>query len=331
MRKIPILICIILMVGSFTCSKKSQITYKKLFLKSGSIEYISRDIPYINSLKRKGDQIFIISKDIYEIDLREKTEKLLFKDGPGPNEVLNPNKIIFWDGDFYINSYYESKFIYKFNPDLLNKQIERFNIGKNIRFDSFGFISKNLLVMANVNWSDGLVQIHGLEKNIIKKIGKPEYIKTMEKFNVSAGILCIADGMVYVIERIKPEIKVISANQARILKSLILAPPFYIAVPSKYTPQKYDTKAHREWMASWTSISDIMVQNRWLLVRYKWGYDFLFGYELINLDIPNNRYYIDKTTRLIYDFSIDKNNIRFYMVENSKEGDLEWEKVDALF
>ncbi|HLP60086.1 MAG TPA: hypothetical protein VK186_14700 [Candidatus Deferrimicrobium sp.] len=265
------------------------------------------------------------------INLRKKTGEIIFKDGPGPDEVFHPNRIISWDGNIYINSYYDSRFIYKFNPDSQRLKIELINLGKNISFDNFGFISKNLLVMANVNWYDGLVQIYDREKNTFKKIGTPTYIKAMEKFNVSAAILCIANDMIYLVESIKPEVKVISIAQEKIVKSFVLSPPFYIAIPSRYTPKKYDMKAHREWMASWTSISDIMVNQGWLLVQYKWGYDFLFGYELINPINPNNRYYIAKTTAQVYDFSMEGKKIRFYMAENSKKGDLEWKTAEAPF
>lgn len=212
-----------------------------------------------------------------------------------------------------------------------NPKIEQINIGKNTRFDSFGFISKNLLITANVNWYDGLVRINDLEKNTCKKIGTPTYIKTMEKFNVSAAILCIVGNTIYLAEAIKPEIKIIPIKEEKFIKSLKLSPPFYIPVPSEYTAQKYDTKAHRGWMGSWTAISDIMSNNGFLLVRYKWGYDFLYGYELINLSNPNNRYYISKIPALIYDFSLEAKNILFYMAENSSAGDIEWKKAKASF
>lgn len=332
MRGLRSSICIIVMAGSIACSKnsKTEISYKELSLAKKSIEYISRDIPHvINSLKRTQDRIFLTFHGVYEINLREKTEKLLFKNGAGPDEIYEPYLISIWNGDIYINSYYDSKFIYKFNSNSPRLEIERVNIGQPKNFNGFGFISKNLLVMANVNWYDGLVRIYDREKDTFKKIGTPTYVKTMDIFNVSAAHLCFDDGMIYLVEGIKPEVKIISAAQAKIIKSLILSPPFYIAIPPKYTAKKYDDKAHREWMASWTSISNIMLNNGWLLVRYRWGYDFLFGYELINLEDPGNRFYIDKTTELIYDFSMEGNNVRFYMVESPDVGDLTWKTADA--
>lgn len=332
MRSLRKSICIILMTSSIACSKnsKTEINYKELSLANKSIEYISRDIPHvINSLKRKQDRIFLSYQGVYEINLREKTEKLLFKNGVGPDEIYEPYLISIWHGDIYINSYFDSKFIYKFNPDAPRLKIERVNIGQLKSFNGFGFISDNLLVMAYVNWYDGLLRIYDLEKNTFKKIGTPTYVKTMDKFNVSAAFLCIDDGMIYLAERIKPEVKIISAAQAKIIKSLILSPPFYIAIPPKYTAKKYDDKAHREWMASWTSISNIMLNNGWLLVRYRWGYDYWFGYELIKLDNPDNRFYIDKTTEQIYDFSMEGKNVRFYMVESPDVGDLKWKTAEA--
>ncbi|MCX6583834.1 MAG: hypothetical protein NT166_26970 [Candidatus Aminicenantes bacterium] len=331
MRVFTSAICIVLLAGSISCSKnsKTEINYRELFLAKKSIEYISRDIPYVNSLKRNKDQIFVIGQDVHEINLREKTENILFKDGLGPDEILNPHRITFWDGDFYINSTSQLGYIYKFNPGTQKKKIERVNVGKVICFDDFGLISKNLIVMARVYWKDGLVQIYDRERDIYKKIGTPTFVYAMNRFNVSFASLYIDDGMIYVIESIKPEVKVISAAQAKIVKSLILSPPFYIPIPSKYTAKKYDDKAHREWMDSWTLISDMMLNNGWLLVQYKWGYDFLFGYELINLKDTDYRFYIDKTSEQIYDFSIEGKNIKFYLVERPEEGDLTWETAEA--
>jgi WD40 repeat protein len=318
------------MAASISCSKKIEIHYKELSLANKCIEYISRNIPYnINDLKRKQDRIFLSCRGVYEINLREKTEKLLFKNGAGPDEIYEPYLITMWDGNIYINSYLDSKSIYKFNPDSQRLEIERVNIGNTKSFNGFGFISENLMVMANVNWYDGLVRIYDLEKDTFKKIGTPTYVKAMEKFNVSAVYLCIDDGLIYLAERIKPEIKIISAEQAKIVKSLILSPPFYIPIPLKYTAKKYDDKAHREWMASWTSVSNIMLNNGWLLVQYRWGYDFLFAYELINLKDTDNRFYIDKTTDQIYDFSLEGKDVRFYLVERPEEGDLKWKTAEA--
>lgn len=329
MRSLIVAICIVLMAGLISCSKKKEIHYKELLLVKKNIEYISRDIPYANSLKRNKDQIFVICKGVHEINLHEKTEQKLFRDGLGPDEVLNPNRIISWDGDFYINSKVQLEFIYKFNPDPREKKIERVKIGMGMCFDDFGFLSKNLIVMAKVYWLDGMVQIYDREKDSFKKIGTPSIIQAMDRFNVSAASLCIDDGMIYVVESIKPEVKIISAEQAKIVKSLKLSPPFYIAIPPEYKVKNYDNKAHREWMASWTSISDIMVNNGWLLVQYMWGYDFLFGYELIKLDDPDNRFYIDKTNEQIYDFSMEGKTATFYTVECIEIGDLRWKTAEA--
>lgn len=319
------------MVGSIACSEKSkiEISYKELSLSNKNIEYISRDIPYVNSLKREKGRIFVICHDVHEINLQEKTERLLFKDGLGPDEVLNPKRITSWDGDIYIISRYQLGFIYRFDPGSQKKKIERVNVGKVISIDAFGFISKNLIVMANVNWYDGLLRIYDREKDTFKKIGTPTYVIAMEKFNVSDAFLCIDGGMIYLAEAIKPEVKVISAEQVKIVKSLILSPPFYIPIPPKYAVKKYDEKAHREWMASWTSISNIMLNNGWLLVRYKWGYDFMFAYELINLKDTDNRFYINKTSEQIYDFSVEGKNVRFYLVERPEEGELTWKTAEA--
>jgi hypothetical protein len=331
MRGLTSSICIVVLASSISCSESSkiEINYKELLLVKKSIEYISRDIPYVISLKRKQDQIFVICNDVHEINLREKTEKVLFKDGLGPDEVPSPKRITFWDGDFYINSFHQLGYIYKFNFGSQKKKIERFTIGMAMSFDDFGFISKNLTVMAKVYWLDGMVQIYDREKNSFKKIGKPTIVQAMDRFNVSAASLCIDDGMIYVVESIKPEIKVISAVQAKIIKSLILSPPFYIAIPPRYTVKKYDDKAHREWMASWTLISNIMLNNGWLLVQYRWGYDYWFGYELINLEDPDNRFYIDKTTEQIYEFSMEGKTVSFYSVEYIEEGGLTWKTAEA--
>lgn len=330
MRKLKCILCVIFMAALFSCSKKNEITYKQLSLAEKNIEYISKDIPYVNSLIRRQGRIFLYCKDIYEINLEEKTGKLLFKNGVGPDEIFNPAMIGTWDNDIYINSNYQLEYIYKFNPDSAIKKIERVNIGKVMSFDDFEFISKNLLVMASVYWKDGIVQIYDRAKNTFTKIGTPTYVKAMDIFNVNAAFLCVDNGMIYLAEKIKPGVKIISA-EAKIVKYLTLSPPFYIGIPSRYTPKKYDIKAHRQWMAGWTSISDIMVNNGWLLIRYRWGYDFVFGYELINLGIPGTRYYMDKTAVQIYDFSMAGGKPIFYMVESTVDGDLKWETAKASF
>lgn len=319
------------MVVLISCSKKNEITYKPLSLVEKEIEYISNYIPFVSSMIRRQERIFFCYKDLYEINLKEKTGKLIFPNGVGPDEIFNPCMIRTWDNNIYINSNYQLEYIYKFNPDSEIKKIERVNLGKVMSFDDFEFISKNLIVMSNVYWKDGIVQIYNREKNTFTKIGTPTYVKIMDIFNVNTAFLGVDNGMIYLAEAIKPEIKIISTEQAKIVKFLILSPPFYISMPAKYTPKKYDIKAHRQWMAGWTSISNVIVNNGWLLVRYRWGYNFEFGYELIKLDRPDNRYYIDKTAEEIYDFSIEGKKIIFYMVESTGDGDLTWETAKAFF
>jgi hypothetical protein len=94
--------------------------------------------------------------------------------------------------------------------------------------------------------------------------------------------------------------------------------------------QKYDLKNHRKWMASWTSISNIMVNNGWLLVSYKWGYNWGYAYELIKLKNTWERYYIKRCSNHIYNFGIEGNRVTFDLVEETDQGDLKWQKAETF-
>lgn len=327
-----LLLCISLMVFSISCSKKAEraIKYKELTIKKLSVDYVSRDIPFAGVVKRDRHNIFLRARNVWHIDLKEKTEKVIFKDGVGPDEILKPLKIRLWKNDCYINSSYPLNYIYKFNPTSQKEKLERFNIDKFCYFDDFEFISENLIAMANVYWKDGLLRIYDTDKGTVKEIGKPHLVQMMMKFNVNAASLCIYDGMIYLVESITPEIRVVSVADLKSVNLIRLSPPFYVPLPKKYNVQKYDLKNHRKWMASWTSISNIMVNNGWLLISYKWGYNWGYAYELINLQNTWERYYIKRCSNHIYGFEIEGNRITFDLVEETDQGDLKWQKAETF-
>ena len=90
--------------------------------------------------------------------------------------------------------------------------------------------------------------------------------------------------------------------------------------------EKYDHKAHKKWMAKWSGVSDIMCKKGWLLLKYRWGYDQRFCYELVNVRTPDKRLYIGETSKDIYTFDVNGNKMSFDFSEQTDE-QIQWKKA----
>lgn len=264
------------------------------------------------------------------VDLKSKTEKFLFREGIGPDEVFNPYRIVGWKNEIYINSYYSLNYINRFSTGGDEFKLDRFHFELPIDFDDFVFISDNLLALANVNWEAGFVRFYDLKSKNFIKIGTSKITDIMLKFNVNRASLCILGDKLYATQSIKPEIQVISIKEKKFLDPLLLSPPFYKPIPERYTVKKYDDKGHRKWMAGWTSVFDIIGKDNWLLVIYRWGYDQRYCYELINLIDVDNRFFIGETSYMIYDFTVEKDYVDFEACVQQEEN-IAWKRAKAYF
>ena len=309
------------------CNRNSSLSYKLISpeIKSTETIYRSENIPSISCQARIKNKIIAISNDIVLIDLDKKQDRIIFKNGTGPDQVYKPSRLRIYNQDIYINSFYSLNRIFKISGIDEEIKLEQVNFGINIfDIDDLKFISEDTLVLANVYWPDHLIKIYDSKKHrILKKIGKSKKDKLMMKFNINQASICVVKDKLYIIESIAPEIIVFSLEKYTMVEKIVLNPPFYKPHPKKYKVNKYDDKGHKQWMSSWTSINDILTDKAWILIKYKKGYEPLYFYEFIDLKNKSNRLYIPETSSNIFEFSIEKDFIKVWATKLDGEN-IEW-------
>lgn len=325
-------VLLVLIVTITTCCNREEkhAFYEKLEIRDRKILQISEEIPLINDLAKLRDSIFIISKkDIWVRDLNSKKEKILIKDGIGPDEVYKASRIIRFNDELYLNSYFQLKYIYHLSPDPDKFKLERIYLDIPLDFDDFDFISDSLMVMVNVYWETGFIRFYDLKSKNYLKIGKNEISEIMGRFNVNWASICVLGENVYVVQATKPEIMVISSKEKKISNTIKLYPPFFKPIPRKYKVEKYDHNSHKRWMAGWTSVYNILGKGEWMLVIYRWGYEQRYCYELIYLKDLEHRFYIEETPSRIYEFDVHKNHINFELYED-EGAKISWQHAQSF-
>lgn len=314
------------------CKSGEKVSYKEIRLQNDVIEFKTHETTMYSAIVRYRDRVFSITTDdeVRLIDMANKREQILFKKGIGPNEVYEPWSIRLFDKKCWVCPIGPGKYIYYFSPDTDTPSLDRIELKNQVRFDDFDFLSKDEVLMTFPIWEDGLLLAYNRKTGDEKKFGKSKIIDLMLRFNVSIASLELINNKAYITQSIIPEIQVISLeNLSGDIDKIKLSPPFYIPIPDKYITNKYDHKAHKKWMESWASISDIMSYNDWILVVYRYGYEYLYSYELFNLKNMTHRYYINKTISRIYNFKIDKNKA-FFDICNQEEESVIWKKSEAF-
>jgi hypothetical protein len=233
-----------------------------------------------------------------------------------------------FNNELYVNSYFQLNYLCHFSADLNNLNPERIYFDLPLDGDDFDFLSSSLMVMTRAYWEKGYVRFYDLKSKKTVEIGESKITDIMLKFNVNRSYLCVLAGKIYVVQATKPEIMEISIKSAKITNTYTLSPPFYRPMPKKYNVLRHDGKNHKKWMASWTSLDDIMGNENFLLISYRWGYDRRFCYELINTKNVDYRYFIDETPGQIYDFEVHKNHIEFDLCEQQDDKIL-WQHAQA--
>jgi hypothetical protein len=331
-KKVCFYVNIALILGAMTtasCSKAEKpISYKKLEIQGKKIEHISLEPPYVIGPTKVGHKIFLISKGVWLVDLDLKKERLIIKTGIGPDEVYNPMRIIRFNDEIYVNSYYQLNYLCHFSTDSDNFKPDRINFDHPLDPDDFDFVSDRLMVMTRAYWETGYVRFYDLKSKKTVNIGKSKITDIMLKFNVNRSSLCVLADKVYVVQATRPEIMEISIPGEKISNTYTLSPPFYKPMPKKYNVLRHDDKNHKKWMSSWTSIDDIRGNGDWLLVSYRWGYDRRFCYELIDTNDVDHRYFIEETPCQVYDFEVHKNRIDFDLCELQEDRIL-WQHAQA--
>jgi len=168
------------------CNRNSSLSYKLISpeIKSTEIIYRSENIPFVSCQARIKNKIIAISNDIVLIDLDKKQDRIIFKNGIGPDQVYKPSRLRIYNQDIYINSFYPLNHIFKISSIDEEIKLEQVNFGVNIfDIDDLKFISKDTLVLANVYWPDHLIKIYDSKKHrILKKIRKSKNDKNHKQW-----------------------------------------------------------------------------------------------------------------------------------------------------
>jgi hypothetical protein len=271
-------VIILLLVTCKNTTNLKDINYKHIHLTTFFTKKVDCNYKLSSNAVKVKDFILMESnnKGILKINLLQNKSSLLFKEGQGPNEILSPKKIVLKNKFCWINSFYETPYIYRFNPLASQPILERINIKTIHSTDDIEPISNNLIALSNVYWQDGLLKIYNTEKKTCLTVGKPTFIKLMNKFNVNFSSLYVNKNKIYIIQSIVPEIKVFNIETKCFEKNIKLQPPFYKPIPPKYNIDKFDYKGHRKWMHMWTSLNEIIGVKNFILLRYRKGYEFEF-------------------------------------------------------
>lgn len=324
-----------------SCSKQKNendkpVKYTKLIFNTESIRSLSvstENLLFTHAI-RIDNSVFCLNKGIWKVDLKTGKEEFLFQHGVGPNEIYHADNLSHFNGRIYAQSMMPSKYLFHFSPaEAEKKQLTTlsFNGRDAFTFDDFVFISENVLALAFPYWEEGLVRFYDLEKKeYIKGLATPTVIPLMKKFNINAVSLCTYSDKLYVAESIKPEVKIISVKTREITNILKLSPPFYIPLSSvkEARADKYNNDQVAKWMAKWSKIRNLIAADGWLMIKYQWGYDARYSYELINVKKPHQRYYIDEIPYEIFDMKITGNRAVFTASEEREE-ELAWLEWDV--
>jgi hypothetical protein len=242
---------------------------------------------------------------IWRVDLAGKKEEKIINSGIGPDEIFKAQKFVINKNKCWTNSYLEFNKIFRFNIKEDRPKIEFLRLPLRItRFDTLYPLSENSIACVNADWEDDLLKIIDLETGAIRGAGKPKYTKIMMIFNVNIASIAVQDDAAYITQTIDPLIQVFSLDQCKKIDEIPLSPPFYEPMPKKYDVDKNDDKALIEWMSRWTSLRAIYIDNEWLLLRYKRGFEPIYYYEIINLKNRLERIFIDETPENIFDFKV---------------------------
>jgi len=310
--------------------EKVELQYKKAEFRKLSVSHISQDIPSVNFAVKTPNSIFVTKKQVWKIDLENNKEDIYIGSGAGPNEILKPKRIVFFNDYIWINLGYMSRHIYRFPAAASDLKLEILNFQTALMFDDFEPIQDNKVLMVYPYWKNGLVRIYDLDTKEITKGGKPYFIEAMKHFNINSASVAVMGDKVYVIQSIKPEVQVYSLPSLELVKIIDMNPPFFKERPAKYEIDKFDNGAHFKWMSSWTRLSDIMVDGNRLLIKYRKGYEQLYYYELIDLDSLNRRFFIDETVDSVFHFKVRDKTIYLEMYELQEE-QIVWKKADVSF
>lgn len=312
------------------------VKYTKLNLKTDSIRKLAASTQCLVNFDavRAGNKVFAIYNGIWQVDLDTGKEELLFQHGVGPNQIYYPNNLLHFNGRIYAKSGMASKYLFHFSPaeaELKQLTTLAFNGKDSFDFDDYAFTSESILVSAYPYWKDELIRRFDFgKKKYTKRIGAPTVIPLMKKFNINAAYVCALNEKVYVAESIKPEVKIVSSKTFEIIDSLKLSPPFYVPLSSikEARADKYNSATDRIWMAKWTIIRNLIAADQWLLVKYHWGFERRYNYELINLKAPHQRYYIDESPYFIFHMEI-KDNHAVFTASEEREDKLAWLQLDV--
>lgn len=310
--------------------EKVELQYKKAEFRELSVSHISQDIPSVKYAAKSPNSIFVTEKKVWKIDLENHKEDIYIRSGAGPNEILKPKRIVFFNDNIWINLGYISRHIYRFPAAASDLTLEILNFQTALMFDDFEPIQGNKVLMVYPYWKNELVRIYDLDTKEITKGGKPYFIEAMIHFNINRASVAVMGDKVYVIQSIKPEVQVYSLPSLELVEIIDMNPPFFKEMPGKYEIDKFDNGAHFKWMSSWTRLVDVMADGNRLLVKYRKGYEQLYHYELIDLDSLNRRFFIDETVDSIFDFKVRDKTIYLEMYEQQEE-QIVWKKAEVSF
>ncbi len=315
----------------FCCARKDKHpVYEKANIKIHSVDLISDELFFFNDAAVYGEIIYALNRfDVWKLDLAKQTAEKIIKNGQGPDEIFYPRKCCIYNDNCWVSSLYPNRNLFRFNVNNERIEIETTRLPKQAVFDDFIVLSDKLIACVYVYWEDALLKIIDLKKGIIKKCGKPIYSEIMMRFNVNAASISSYNGNIYVIQNIAPIVEVFSIQECKKIYTITLNPPFYKKMPGKYNVDINSKDAHRNWMSSWTTLFNIMIDKGWILVQYKRGYDFVFYYELVNINDINRRYYIAETGEFIYDFKV-LNNSFYIMTGEFKDEICLWKKGEIM-
>lgn len=326
-----IIYMLIIAMTSFGCKKENRYpVYEEAGIKIYSIDFISKDLFVFSEAVRCEETIFILYRfDVWKINLLKQTEEKIVKNGPGPDEIYCSYRCRIFDDYCWISSLYPNKSLFRFKINDNKFGIETIKLPRPDLFDDFIILPGGKIAGVYVYWPDALLKILDLENGTFEKCGKPIYNDIMMKFNVNTASIAAYKDNIYVIQSIAPIIEVFSMIEGKKIDTIKLCPPFYKKIPVKYNVNKDDNKAHKKWMAGWTSLFKIMADNGWILLQYKKGYEPVFYYELMNIKNRNKRFYVPETGEFIFDFKVLNN--RFYvMTGNFKDDNLLWKRGEII-
>lgn len=309
--------------------ERIELRYKDVNYRISTVIHASNDIPAVNYAVKAHNNIFAANKNIWKIDLSTGNEAIFIYKGIGPNEIVKPKRVVLFKDYIWINTWYDNRYIYRFSTKSPTLKLESIEFNRPYVCDDFEPLSDTKVAMVYAYWKEELLRIYNLENEEIKRCGKPDFIEIMNKFNVNNASIAVLNDIAYVIQSIKPEIQVFSLVDSTKIETIILDPPFFKKIPDKYEVNKFDRDAHYDWMSGWTRLVDIFAHGKWLLIKYRKGYENKYYYELINLDNKKERLFITETPDSIFDFKVKDKNVLVETYEQTEEKII-WKKAEIL-